>query len=364
MAVPEDVPEYQILKGIVSRESFIASIERLKHGVASLQKSVERRQRCLHGGIISCDSQDIRLAVSAQKESASPPSAHPPTADIFSLYAGASLGLQKPAVMLSGSACVPPSLAPPLYTVRQAQDDLLLFVGDAFFVDTARGATAPFYRFFRDIGLPYWLYQPASTYACPSIAEEYGRVWSAYEIRAASRQLPLSPYASGNERARLAELEEKLASGGNAVQESDAREYAAAAARWAAGSAEVPLEALRHAESLARTLVTPGSGLSGSVRHLVRELSSNSGLAEAGVPVAMDMRNLFYLRSGYFALFLGGTSAQPDAAGPAAPARSAELPLERFAELRSEVPLDSLAGYAAYFFAIHERPAAITELNP
>ena len=207
--VPENIPPYHTLAGVVSRESILASIGELK-------SSVGKRAR----GIVTA------LPLETRSHRAE---------DIVSIYRSAGIKFVGPLIWLSNSVCVPSSYGPAVFAVREGSPSSpnsrsLVYVGDILLVDVKKTPTS-FYKFFADRGVNYWPYSPVSTYTCPDLGEEYARASLGFE---------------------------------NIV--------------W----------------------------------RLVEELRSDIALADAGVPVGFNAKDLFYLRSLFFTLYLGNN---PSAVG-------------------------------------------------
>jgi hypothetical protein len=90
------------------------------------------------------------------------------------------------------------------------------------------------------------------------------------------------------------------------------------------------------------------------IKRVVDDESANLGLERADVPVEMSAQYLFYVRSGFFGLFMGGN---PSVAGmqrpPVLSGDPGKRPFVSYSSLRARLSADELERNMAFFFGIH-----------
>src|SRR3989344_2192157 len=368
--VPQDAVAYHVFGGTMTRETLINSMDALMRGIQGTSAALEKQRVCISGTVDACDTSRLKLRVPALTP-VLPSDTDSPNATVFmqemrSSYAratGNTSYVTGPVFKLVSSACMDNFDTPLLFVVQDRRKGVdatitLEFVGDILFVPTASYKDIPYYRYFADNHVPYAYFPIWEHYKCPEIALDTARVFWTGTIRDAAQAERFSQYAIGSDAATLRVLEARLAYPPlGIVRESDAREYIARALHALSQGSDTPPRIMQTLQDISLANEYGTTRFEQFIRRLTRDEEANIGLMRANVPVALGAEYLFYIRSGFFSLFLG---TNPSVAGVQRPPvdstkPSSEIPFVRYTILSVNVPQAELVRDMAFFFETHRK---------
>lgn len=372
--VPVNAAYYQVFGGTMTRESILASMDRLSRGIEHTEERVAARQRCLAGSVTSCDGADLVMqgievpAVNHRSIAA----AH--LHDILSLYTAATGKpyTDGPVYELSASACTANLDAPPLFSmIVRAKDDNTLgpeFVGDILFTPSATYDQTPFFRYYLDNNVQYVFFPVMEFYKCENMLDDFSRVFHMSFVQNAAATYRFSQYAPPSLSEKMRALESAIAPGPEKViQESDTLEYVALSMRVVQEKPDVPPAARNILFDLALATQTKTAGFENFIRRVVQDQAQDVGLMRNKIPVEIGADYLFYVRSGLYS-FLQGSSAsltgkQSVQSGDAA--ESKRWPFVTYTELQREVPRQQIEHDMKFFITTHRNAnGAVTDIIP
>ena len=187
--IPET--EYALTGGVITTESTLQMIQKIKTGYARIRLAAQKRALCIGGDVRKCGhdlSIDIPKSRTVVRTSPSPT---PLMNEILSIReAGGDTNFSKGSfVALLDSACVRGSVGPHYFNILDSplssHYPTLEYVGDIFFfrLDNPR-IGIPFSR----LGASYLLYTSTSFYSCPEGARDLARAAAVIHISRIARK--------------------------------------------------------------------------------------------------------------------------------------------------------------------------------
>ena len=363
--VPTGAAQYGTLGGVISKKSSLDSMDGLERMALDMRSEQEKRNLCLAGNSVDCDETDIALPALTPVEPAHQDFSPASLTDILSLYDSANDGDQKylpsPVVELAHAMCTDASGAAPLYSVHShdlgiaSLSDYVVYVGDILFNDTQTlGKDIPYYQYYQDNDVRYVIWRPSSHYTCADFDTDLGATLAVMAIRTAAKRAPLSAYVSGEDAANLRQLEHTLTQGGQVVRETDARAYLVAA-RNALVRAPQP-QAESELSQLTYMLEHRSAGFDQLLYRVASVENIDMHLLSSGIPVELDARYLFYVRSGFFSLLLGGEEPATSYRSPVDTSvniTQAELPFVFYSKSADTVPRSKFIHDMNFYFSLH-----------
>ncbi len=374
--VPEEAVAYQVFEGTMTRESLVRSMDALLRGIRETAATLDKQSACISGSVSACDSSRLALpgpATTPATPDAAVKNTYPFLDEIRSSYSRSMENpayLKKPVFELMDSVCMNNFDAPFLFflrTKKKSADGIVTpeFMGDILFVPAAPYKDMPFYRYFGENKIAYVYFPLWEHYKCPEIALDTARIFGTKAVLDAAQTERFSEYAEGPDAATLRELETRLINpSAGIVRERDARAYVDGALRVLSAKQNVPpriIEALLDL-SLAHQYGT--TSFDQFINKIAGDELANIGLLRTNVPVELEAKYLFYVRSGFFSLFQGTnrsiTGVQPPPVERAG--STSGSPFVRYTVLRKTIPQAELVRDMTFFFVMHRK--AIEEAAP
>lgn len=334
--VVDETSLVSLLKGFITKESALASLERIAAGYKRVEEKAGELERCYRGEIGACDTNDLSL----EPLSLSPPS--PPSrtigriislredAGIFPPTTGTTASLAK-------STCIPESPHSVFYIEPKSQRsyapafDLLSDI--AFFrIPETLSERAQVLQAFDAQGVTFLVYTPTAFYLCPESADDLGRA------------------AATLAAARVARTENPRDALARAVtpSEGDALEYLNRALFDRPSAAVM---------GVYRMFKDKGASFERLVEEIAAFGDADVNLEQKGYPVDMSLSFLFSTRSGWYQLLLGSNpsalSENPD------PFAAEEVSTDRlrlvwWSQLQDSVAQEKLEHDMRVYYAAHD----------
>lgn len=371
--VPVATAEYGVWGGIVSRESSLASIDALVQGMHTTARRLAERRMCLGGDTNFCGAADLRIpTLSTDAGLSSQYVSLPLLQELRTVFAKATEDATyktAPAVLLQDATCISdPSVAPLiLLHTKTLHDGPTIydprFIGDVMLQDAAEFAkTVPYFAYYTDRGVRYVRHGLLNNYQCVTFGTDFGRIAAIWKVITTATKDPFSAYATGQEVATLRKLEREVTpTAQNIVRESDVHSYVNEALSVFSKTGDP--EQLNKAISLERMLLDRSAGADSLVYGIASLEENDQRLGEAGLPVRIDASYLFFARSGFFTLFMGGNGSIADAYVPPYAAgdilASSTLPFIPYSSL-NKAARESAAHDIGFFHDLHDPTSCAT----
>ena len=347
-SVPSDSRPFVAQQNFISYDGVLDALAVLDSGADTVRKQHERRMRCVRGDATQCDSLDIALPALRKPEMvAIPDGALALAREIRDIGFGIDpqfTSKTDPFFMLSRSSCLDlRDGTAPLFSFRNlpsfsnvSSSTAPYLMGDIRFIPSATYKDFPFFGYFAQNNITYVLSQPWTYYACQSSDADLGILTALRGVRMFALRSHPSTYAAGADAPILRRLESKFASS-PVMTESDAVNYLETAAHILDNPATPPDVADRLI-TLVLQMKNRSDGAYQSAFEIALDEQTNVLLNTVfGADIDLDIRYLFYLRSGFAALFL---DSNPSATGehgrlfPSNTLASTEQPFVYYSELR------------------------------
>lgn len=310
--VPRNANIYVDAAYIITPDGILKTVDSLRHGIGETARKIAARDRCIAGDVEACNSNDLEEASLPLPEiEPLSPEAKAAARDSLSLITESNSPMPNTytgrPILLDRSACAGGMDRAPLFVfrLRTLLDDHSLvrpfYIGDLRFtrVDDSKSG---FDEFMRRKDVEYVYDSAFRHYTCLALAEDYAKTYPIDYVISLASSTPLSAYAKQKDASALRLIERQLATG--TVSEADAVAYIATAANL---DMPLPVEIRNRLETIRLQMVDRSAGLEEFIRMMTWIEDLNTKLStDEKVPVDLDAQYLFYVRSAFLALFMGG----------------------------------------------------------
>lgn len=366
-AVPEDIGSFVAAGDRVTYTTVLESFQAMKNGVAAVSRRLRDRERCFRGYVSKCRTEELQLPhLDAIELETIESSSYETAREIQTILAEAqesTLAVQ-PVIRLSGSVCGRNTPGDPYFSTRERATlsgeiyRIPTFLGNIRFTDSAVHAQVPFYGYFARNDARYILNTPFTYYGCMRIGSDVGRLFAVQAVREFAETQPVSAFAHGASADELRILEARLTASGIAINEYDASEYVNLALALIVED-RLPKEISDAVVSLANAFRMGSAGFENTVLAIADISERNVKLVESGIAVGIEAPYLFYVRSGYTALFMTHNPSLGVDSGFFEPVSIApeDQPFTFYSDLQGRgVSRQKLVRDLGFYYRVHEDP--------
>lgn len=301
--VPRDAPSYATEQEKVSYDSMRASFTVLRERIEDLGEQHRARIACVRGVTHACSSRDLSLPqfaipTTGTVEEIDEEIWQETIAEIRAIYlASGGIATEPVVYVLAKSVCVDPQRVPPFFVFREhAEETFPIPVGNLRFIDATEYTHEPYLAAHVRHGVRFVLLNELNHYSCMRSNEDVGRLYAMRTVRRYALEHPLSDHIRDDAtRQRLADIESRITS--SWVKETDTLAYTQLALQTIDQTPQS-----HSAESVIDMAVEVHARSAGFAETIERIAYLNNETTTNVEFTPVPAIQLFYVRSGFFAL--------------------------------------------------------------